>query len=95
MSPAPTGTERQRLRTPVRCGSCKRAFGWSERPGALRNAIFCSEWCADEPPVDLKPERNDQWLLLALAGGRTALEIARLYDVPHPAVYKALGRLMP
>lgn len=76
----------------VRCASCRRAVAWSVKPAQIRNAVFCSDWCLQEPPATPMSARNDMWQALVSAGV-TPARLARLYGVAHSLVYRTLDRL--
>ncbi|MHA7862063.1 hypothetical protein ACX1DX_11910 [Tessaracoccus sp. Y36] len=77
----------------VRCSSCRRAVAWAAKPVILRNEVFCSDWCRDEPPATTMVDRNDQWVFLTTYGGKKPLQVANLYGVAHSLVYRTLSRL--
>lgn len=77
--------------SPVRCGSCKRAIGLAKQKNALRNAVYCDEWCLREAPATEKSDRNEMWEAL-VALGWSPVAVARRYEVPHSLVYKILAR---
>ncbi len=77
----------------VRCASCRRAVAWSAKPAVIRNEIFCSDWCRDEPPTTTMAARNDEWVILNKLGGVTPVAISRRYGVAHSLVYRTLKRL--
>lgn len=75
----------------VRCTSCRKTVAYSAKATALRNEVFCSDWCANEPVVGPQEVRNDLWRLL-VANGRSPASIARQWSVAHSLVYKTLRR---
>lgn len=75
----------------VRCASCKKQVGLALGTQPLRNEVFCSEWCANERPVEPMETRNDEWRIL-VALGRTPLSVAKEYGVSHSQVYRTLKR---
>lgn len=76
----------------LRCGSCLRTIGVSNKPAPLRNKVYCSEWCMDEAPVQKDfEERNDMWRTL-YASGVKPVRIAHMYNVDHALVYRVVGR---
>jgi len=75
----------------VRCASCRKTVAVAETEVALRNKVFCSEWCAHETPVTPNEERNDQWKAL-VAYGVSPVYIGKMYGSPHSQVYKSVAR---
>ena len=76
----------------VRCASCRRTLAFTPATEALRNKVYCSSWCMDEPPATQYEARNDQWKALN-EHGLTPVAISKIYGVPHSQVYKAIARL--
>lgn len=77
----------------VRCASCRRAVAWSVKPTGIRNEVFCSDWCLNEPPATAQEERNDQWDFLTAYGGWRPLQVSKYYGIAHSLVYRTLTRL--
>lgn len=77
----------------VRCAGCRRAVAWAAKPAVVRNEVFCTTWCRDEPPATPMAARNDQWQILNLVAGVRPLPIAQRYGVAHSLVYRTLARL--
>jgi len=75
----------------VRCASCRKTVAVSENEVALRNKVYCDEWCLSEMPVTLNEERNDQWKAM-VAYGVSPVYIGKLYGAPHSQVYKSVAR---
>jgi hypothetical protein len=86
--PAPTNTSQNLA---VRCAGCHRRIGWASNQTALRNSVYCSEWCATQSPTTPMEARNDQWRAL-VAMGRSPVEVSRIYGVAHSLVYRTLAR---
>ena len=76
---------------PVRCASCRRTLAVTTGEVALRNKVYCNEWCMDEPPATIFEARNDQWKAMAAAGW-SKVYISQKYGVAHSQVYKAVDR---
>lgn len=76
---------------PVRCSSCRRRIGWTSTDSALRNSIYCDQWCASEPHATPLEARNDEWRIL-VANGVTPVEVSRRYGVAHSLVYRTLAK---
>lgn len=77
--------------TPIRCASCARTVAVSPSITALRNAVYCNEWCYDEIPATPLEERNDQWRFL-VAMGASPVAVSRTFGVAHSLVYKTINR---
>ena len=75
----------------VRCASCRRTVAYSDGEVALRNKVYCSEWCVNEIPTTVFEARNDQWKAM-VANGWSEVFVAKKYDVAHSQVYKAVAR---
>lgn len=75
----------------VRCSSCECRLGFTPAKGPLRNAVYCSALCAEEPPRVKHEIRNAEWEMLA-SMGIPVLEIARRYDMAHTGVYLVLNK---
>jgi hypothetical protein len=75
----------------VRCSGCRKAIAWTDGLVPLRNKVFCSRWCMDEPIATPTEARTDQWRVLSTAGWKP-VAIGHLYDVAHSQVYGSLGR---
>lgn len=76
---------------PIRCSSCRRTVAITDAPVALRNKIYCSEWCAEEPLVTPFEARTDMWKVM-ISHGMSPVYVSKQYDVPHSQVYKAVAR---
>lgn len=76
----------------VRCSSCRRGLGLSKGFRALRNRVYCDEWCLNEPPITDNEVRNDMWSVL-YESGFTPVQISRLYGINHATVYRLLDRI--
>lgn len=76
---------------PVRCSGCRRTIGWTSSASPLRTAVYCNEWCANEPPVTPLEARNDEWRILNTSGV-TPVELSRRYGVAHSLVYRTLAK---
>lgn len=77
--------------TRVRCASCRRTIAYTTSANPLRNKIFCSEWCLDEPAVAPNESRNDMWNAM-VDHGVSPVKVGKLYGVPHSQVYKSVAR---
>lgn len=75
----------------VRCASCRRRVAVTDKSTALRNKVYCSKWCLDEPAATEFEERNDIWRLMA-ANGVKPVRIARLFGADHALVYRVIGK---
>jgi hypothetical protein len=75
----------------VRCASCHRAIAVTYKEFALRNSVYCDDWCYAEYPISPMQERNDMWRLL-VALGESPVAVAKAYDVSHSLVYKTLAK---
>lgn len=75
----------------IRCASCRRRLAITASATALRNSVFCDEWCEAEVPATPLEERNDSWRWL-YASGWTPVKIARKDDVAHSLVYRTLAK---
>lgn len=75
----------------MRCSSCRQRLGWTFSPGATRSAVFCDTWCAYETTITPQEERNSHWGALVELGV-SPVQVARIYGVAHPLVYKTLSR---
>jgi len=75
----------------IRCSSCRRTVAITDGPVALRNKIYCSNWCADEIPATTFEARNDMWKAM-VASGMSPVAVSKQYEVPHSQVYKAVAR---
>lgn len=73
----------------VRCSSCRRTVAVTETQTALRNRVFCDEWCLNEPAANPMEARNDQWKAM-VAHGWSPVYVAKAYHVAHSQVYKAI-----
>lgn len=78
----------------VRCAGCRKIIAWTDGVGSLRNSLYCSKWCMDEPDVYPTEERVDQWRTLSRAG-MSPVAISKIYGVAHSQVYVALGKMGP
>jgi hypothetical protein len=76
----------------VRCASCRRTIGWTDGLVALRNKVYCSSWCMDEPVATPTESRTDEWRVLNKVGHLSPVAISKVYGVAHSQVYGALGR---
>lgn len=79
---------------PIRCAGCRKTIAWTDGISALRNRLYCSHWCMQEPEVYPTEERVDQWRML-YRSGMSPVAIANLYGVAHSQVYVAIGRMGP
>lgn len=75
----------------VRCASCRRTVAVTDSGTALRNKVYCDEWCLNEVPVTQFEARNDQWKAMH-AHGWSPVYIGKAYEVAHSQVYKTVGR---
>ena len=75
----------------VRCASCRRTVAFTDASVALRNKVYCSEWCALEVPATQFEARTDQWKAM-VAQGWSPVDVAQQYGVAHSQVYKAVAR---
>lgn len=75
----------------LRCASCGRLIGYSTTGVPTRNAFYCDRWCVEEPNVTPMEERNDEWRALVTLG-YSPVQVARMYDVHHPLVYKVINK---
>jgi len=75
----------------LRCAGCRRTIAWTDVEQGLRNKMYCSVWCMDEPAVAPTEERTDQWRIL-VSRGRSPVAIAKQYGVAHSQVYTALRK---
>lgn len=75
----------------VRCASCRRTVAVTDAEVALRNKVFCNQWCLDEVPATQFEARNDQWKAM-FAHGWSPVYIGKTYGAAHSQVYKAIGR---
>lgn len=76
---------------PVRCASCRKTIAWTDTVQSLRNKMYCSHWCLEEPQATPTEERTDQWRMLFNAGF-SPVSIGKIYDVAHSQVYIALKK---
>lgn len=86
--PAPTNDRNDQ---PVRCSGCRRVIGWTSSSSPLRTAVYCSEWCANDPAVTPLEARNDEWRVL-VSNGVSPVEVSRRYEVAHSLVYRTLAK---
>lgn len=84
----------KRSPAPVRicCSGCHRTIAWTDGMQPLRNKVYCSRWCLEEPPAPPTAERTDQWDVLYHHGYKQ-VAISKLYGVAHSQVYVALDKL--
>lgn len=75
----------------VRCSGCRRTIGWTSSVSPLRTAVYCTQWCAEEPPVTPMEARNDMWKAL-VTNGVSPVEVSRRYGVAHSLVYRTLAK---
>ena len=75
----------------VRCASCHRRLGYSTTTLPTRNAIYCDQWCVEEPNITPMEERNDEWRALVTLG-MSPIAVSRAYNAHHPLVYKIISR---
>ena len=76
---------------PVRCAGCRRIVAWTDSVYPMRNKLFCTHWCTEEPAANPTEERLDQWRVLN-SSGMSPVKVARLYGVAHSQVYTALKK---
>jgi len=76
----------------VRCSSCRRRIAYAEFNKALRNAVYCSEWCYLEPAATELEVRNDEWKIL-VESGVSPHAVSLSYGVAHSLVYRTLKRV--
>lgn len=89
------GTSRPNLApepVPIRCASCRRTIGWTDGKVPLRNKVYCTSWCMDEPIATPTETRTDEWRVLKTVGHMSPVAISKIYDVAHSQVYSALDR---
>ena len=75
----------------VRCSGCRQRLGYAEYDKSLRNAVFCSEWCLNQPAITDQEARNEFWKGLAFQG-MSPYRISKVYNVAHSLVYRSVGR---
>ena len=75
----------------VRCSGCRQRIGYAEYEKSLRNAVFCSEWCMQQPAVTDQEARNDLWKALVFQG-MSPHRISKLWGVAHSLVYRSVER---
>lgn len=84
-------TNRPVVRHDIRCASCRRKVAVTSSANALRNSVYCDEWCEREIPATPLEERNDQWRW-QFASGWSPVAIARREGVAHSLVYRTLAK---
>lgn len=75
----------------IRCASCRRRVAVALAATALRNSVYCDEWCVQEVPATPMEERNDRWRWL-YASGWSPVAIARREGTAHSLVYRTLAK---
>lgn len=77
----------------VRCSSCGRRLAITGGASALRNRVFCGNWCARELGVTPTEVRTDCLAALHQVLGLSPLESGRPFGLAHSQVYVALDRI--
>jgi hypothetical protein len=76
---------------PVRCAGCRKTLAWTDAEQSLRNKMYCSLWCMEEPAVTPTEDRTDQWRIL-VASGMSPVAVSKIYGVAHSQVYTAIKK---
>ena len=75
----------------VLCSGCSRPIGVSQSEQPLRNAVYCEQACAAQPPITEYELRDDLMVELSRAG-RSDQAIADLFDLSRSRVQRIVSK---